>query len=68
MIKRPKSIAKPRIPALWVVLNVGHFAPAYGREVAVFWDREAAEACSEERNTFNYATSVSVYAYEDECA
>jgi hypothetical protein len=67
MIKRPVSIKKARVPAMWLVLHVGHFAPEYGREIAVFWDEAAANACSDERNKFNYATTVTVYAYDDEC-
>jgi len=67
-MKRPINVAKPRVPALWVVQNIGYFPPEYGREVAVFWDKGAAQECSDERNKFNYATDVTVYAYEDECA
>lgn len=67
MVKRPLFVKKPRVPAMWLVLHVGHFAPEYGREIAVFWDEAAANACSDERNKFNYATTVTVYAYADEC-
>jgi hypothetical protein len=52
---------------MWIVAHIGHFAPEYGRDVAVFWDRQAAIECSDERNTYNYSTDVRVYAYEDEC-
>lgn len=67
LIKRPLAIKNPCVPAMWVVLHMGHFVPEYGREIAVFWDEAEANACSNERNKFNYATKVTVYAYEDEC-
>lgn len=64
--KRPVTTSKPRVPCLWSVSHVGHFAPEYGRLVAVFWDEDAAIACSAARNKTNWATDYRVYAYEDE--
>jgi len=47
----PRVTQKPAlVPTHWLVKHVGYFAPEMGRDVAVFWDEQAAHECARERD------------------